>query len=85
MPNTMLGAFTNSELVAQSCLTLRSDGLKLIRLLCPQDFPGKDTGLGSHFLLQGIFLAQRLNTGLLHCTDSLPPEPPRKPSHVGSH
>ena len=26
------------------------------RLLCPRDSPGKDTGVGCHFLLQGIFL-----------------------------
>ena len=28
------------------------------RLLCPWDFPGKNTGVGSHFLLQRIFLTQ---------------------------
>jgi len=28
------------------------------RLLCPRDFPGKHTGVGSHSLLQGIFLTQ---------------------------
>ena len=28
------------------------------RLLCPWDFPGKNTGAGCHFLLQGIFLTQ---------------------------
>ena len=37
------------------------------RLLCPWDFPGKNTGVGCHFLLQGIFPTQRLNPGLLHC------------------
>ena len=26
------------------------------RLLCPWDFPGKKTGVGCHFFLQGIFL-----------------------------
>ena len=26
------------------------------RLLCPWDSPGKNTGVGCHFLLQGIFL-----------------------------
>ena len=36
-------------------------------LLCPWDFPGKNTGVGCHFLLQGIFLTQGLNLGLLHC------------------
>ena len=28
------------------------------RLLCPWDSPGKNTGVGCHFLLQGIFLTQ---------------------------
>ena len=28
-------------------------GLKPARLLCPWDFPGKNTGVGCHFLLQG--------------------------------
>ena len=27
---------------------------------------GKNTGVGCHFLLQGIFLTQELNTRLLH-------------------
>ena len=28
------------------------------RHLCPWDFPGKSTGVGGHFLLQGIFPTQ---------------------------
>ena len=36
-------------------------------LLCPWNFPGKNTGVGCHSLLQGIFLTQGLNPGLLHC------------------
>jgi len=32
--------------------------------LCPWDFPGKGTGVGSHSLLQGIFPAQESNPGL---------------------
>ena len=36
------------------------------RLLCPWDFPGKDTGVGCHFLLQGIFPTQELNPGFLY-------------------
>ena len=34
--------------------------------ICPGDFPGKNTGVGCHFLLQGIFPIQGLNLGLLH-------------------
>ena len=37
------------------------------RLLCPCDSPGKNFGVGSHSLLQGIFLSQRLNPSLLRC------------------
>ena len=36
------------------------------RLLCPWDFPGKNTGVGCYFLLQGIFPTQGLNLSLLH-------------------
>ena len=32
---------------------------------CPWDSPGKDTGVGCHALLQGIFLNQGLNLNLL--------------------
>ena len=32
----------------------------------PWDSPGKNTGVGCHFLLQGIFLTQGLNPGLPH-------------------
>ena len=35
------------------------------------DSPGKHTGIGSHSLLQGIFLTQGLNLGLLHCRQVL--------------
>ena len=35
-------------------------------LLCPWDSPGKNTGVGCHSLLQGIFLIQESNLGLLH-------------------
>ena len=43
------------------------------RLLCPWDSPGKNTGVGCHSLLQGIFPTQGSNQGLLHLyADSLP-------------
>ena len=45
--------------------SLRPRGLQPARLLCPQDSPGKNTGVGCHFLLQGIFLTQGSNTHLL--------------------
>ena len=33
----------------------------------PWNSPGKNTGVGSHFLLPGIFPTQGLNPALLHC------------------
>ena len=36
--------------------------------LCPWNSPGKHTGVGSHSLLQGIFLTQGLNPDLPHCS-----------------
>ena len=41
--------------------------LKPTRLLCPWDLPGKDTGVGCHFLLQGVFPNQGSNPHLLNC------------------
>ena len=40
----------------------------MAKLLCPWDFPGKNTRVDCHFLLQGIFPTQRLNPRLLHCS-----------------
>ena len=43
-------------MTAQSCLTLWDpQRLQPARLLCPWNSPGKNTGMGSHALLQGIF------------------------------
>ena len=43
------------------------------RLLCPWNFPGKNTAVGCHFLLQGTFLSEELNPHLLVWqADSLP-------------
>ena len=53
--------------------SLQHHGLWPARLLCPWDSPGKNTGVGCHFLPQGIFPTQRLNPHLLHWqVDSLP-------------
>ena len=41
--------------------SLRPHGLQPTRLLCPFNSPGKNTGVGSHFLLQEIFLTQGLD------------------------
>ena len=34
------------------------------RVLCPWDFPGKNTVMGGYFLLQGVFLTQGWNSSL---------------------
>ena len=41
-------------------------GLWPSRLLCQWDFPGKNTGVGCHFLLQGTFPTQGLNPCFLN-------------------
>ena len=46
--------------------SLRCHGLQPTRLLCPWNFPGNNTGVGCHSILQGIFLTQGLNLRLLH-------------------
>ena len=46
--------------------SVRPLGLQSARLLCPWDSPGKNTGVGCHFLIQEIFLTQGLNQHLLH-------------------
>ena len=49
--------------------------------LC-MEFAHRNTGVGGHFLLQGIFPTQGLNLGLLHWqVESLPLKLPGKPSH----
>ena len=41
-------------------------GLWSTKLFCPQNFPSKNTGVGFHYFLQGIFPIQLSNQGLLH-------------------
>ena len=57
-------------LVDQSCPTL-CDPMDPTRLLCPWDSPGKNTGVGCHSLLQGIFQTQGSNPSLPHCRQIL--------------
>ena len=47
--------------------SLQSYRLSPTRLLCTWNPPHKNTGVGSHSLLQGIFLTQRSNLGLPCC------------------
>ena len=61
---------------SQSTETVSAKSLQLCPTLCdpmdwnpgssgPWDSPGKNTGVGSHSFLQGIFPTQGLNPGLL--------------------
>ena len=45
--------------------SLQLRGLQPSRLLCPWDFPGRNTGVGCHAVLQGLFLTQGWNPHLL--------------------
>ena len=47
--------------------SLRPHGLQTARLLCPWNSAGKNTGVGCHFLLQGIFPLNPSLLCLLHC------------------
>ena len=61
------------RLVAESCPTLCNP------MICPWNSPSRNTGVGYHSLLQGIFPIQGLNPGLLHYWQIL-----HRLSHQGS-
>ena len=54
--------FSESESRSVVSNSLRSHGL-----YSPWNSPGQNTGVSSHYLLQGIFPTQGSNPGLLHC------------------
>ena len=65
---------------------LQPHGLYAARLLCPWHFTGKNTGVGCHFLVQGIFPTQGSKLHLLHWqAASLPLVPPGKPYNTIYH
>ena len=73
------------QVVSDSCNCM---DCRPTRLLSPSHFPRRNTGVRCHFLLQGIFPNQRLNSDLLHSggspalqADSLMTEPPGKLIH----
>ena len=81
MKSSFLSRVSFISEVAQLCLT-PCDPMGPARLLRPWNFPGKNTGVGCHFLLQGIFPTQGLNPSFWHLllwqVDSLPE------GHLGS-
>ena len=64
-------SFIGGGLVCQLCLAFVTPWTVAARLLCPWGSPGKNTGVGCHFLLQGVIRTQKLNPGLLHCRQIL--------------
>ena len=67
LPSSLFSTCTCVKVVSDS---VWPHGLQPARLLCPWDFPGKNTGAGCHFLLQGIFPTQGLNPRLLSLWNS---------------
>ena len=71
-------------LVAQLYLTICNPmACNLPGSSVPGDSLGKNTRVGCHALLQGIFPAQGSNPGFLHCRWVLYQEPPGKPKNTG--
>ena len=63
----ILYGFSYGGLIAKSCPTLGTPRTVAYQAVSLWDSPGKNTGVGCHFLLHGIFLTQGLNWGLLYC------------------
>ena len=63
IPGKILGG--GGCLVSKSCLTLVTSWTIFHQVPLSMDFPGKNTGVGCHFLLQGIFPTQGSNPNLL--------------------
>ena len=73
-----------SSLVAKLCLTLlQPHGLD--RLLCPWDFLSKNTGVGCHFLHQGIFPTQGSSLHLLYWQMGSLPLSHLESSYIGTY
>ena len=73
-------------LVTQLCPTL-CDSMDTVAAVAHQallsmEFSGKNTGVGCHFLLQGIFLTQESKPGLPGCRQTLSTKPRVKSDRV---
>ena len=85
----------DNQKCSMSRCSVMSDTLRLwpARLLCPLDFPGKNTGAGCHYFLPGICPTQRWKPSLL-CLSywqadsvllSCSRKPPGNPQSVSRH
>ena len=59
------------DLVANPCLTLAALWTVTCQTPRSMEFSGRNTGVGCHSLLQGIFSTQELNPSILHCRQIL--------------
>ena len=82
-PKIEVASGTHSPTVCSPCVRMLSRVQLIVtpwtvarQAPAPMDFPGKNTGVGCHFLLQGTFMAQGLNPRLLHCQADSSPLPP---------
>ena len=64
--------------------SLRPRGWQPPGLLCPWNFPDKNTGVGRCFLIQRMFLTQGWNPCLLNRHRFIT-EPPREPLHIHTY
>ena len=72
-------------LVAKSCRTLATPWTVAHQAPLPMGFPRQEYWSDCHFLLQGIFLTQRLNLCFLHWpADSIPLSHQGSPKRVGA-
>ena len=71
-------------LAAQSCLPLAAPRTGAPQAPLSMGFPRQESGVGSHFLLQGISLTQRSNSHLLCCRYSALQANFHQLSHQGS-
>ena len=85
-PLTTEEQFAAVVLVAKLSPTLAPPWTVTHQVPFSMGFPGKNTGVGCHFLLQGIFPILSSNAQLLNWqVDFLPTEPPGKPEYSYLH
>ena len=61
---TVLGVAKSRTRLSDLTYSLQPHGLQPAGLLCPWYFPGKNTGVGCHFLLQEILIGIVLNLNI---------------------
>ena len=84
--NTQARCFINYTSCSSNLRYFFLRHLEPTRLLCPWDLPGKNTGMGCHSFLQGMFLTQGSNPSYPSLqADSLPLSHQGIPDYVSIH